>query len=383
MSLGTLLAVALLALPGGESRQDMAQAIAAVRATGPNGQGAAEAAKGWQMLSRAEVNALPELLQGMNGANPLAKNWLRSAIDAVREKARAENKPLPIPALEAFLKDTANDPQARRFVYDLLAETEKGVPDRYLPTMLDDPSPDLRREAVARVFDQAEKLFTAGKKDEAKPLYLKCFETARDQTQIVRAARKLRDLGEKPDLATHLGMVMDWQLLGPFPNPDEKGLATVYPPEKEINPSAEYDGKGGKIRWQKYVSNQELGMVNLKEALNQSSEVTAFALTEFTADKEQNVDIRLGCFTAFKLWVNGELVLERGDAYTGMRLDHYLAKARLKAGKNTILVKSCLDAPPPQLPKVWQFQLRVCDANGVAILSTTRPKVEIVEPKKP
>jgi hypothetical protein len=36
-------------------------------------------------------------------------------------------------------------------------------------------------------------------------------------------------------------------------------------------------------------------------------------------------------------------------------------------------MKVCTDVPPPQLPKLWRFQLRVCDADGAAILSTTRP----------
>jgi hypothetical protein len=384
MLLGTLLVASLLAAPGGMNpRQDLSSAITAMRAVGPDGQGAGEAAKAWLTLCQADVAQVPDLLAAMNGANPLAKNWLRAAVDAVKDKGRAQGKPLPTATLEAFLKDKRQDPQARRFAYDLLLENDATVPDRYLPTMLDDPSPDLRRDAVARVFDEAEKLFKDGKKDEAKERYRTCFQAARDQSQIIRSARRLGELGEKPDLANHLGMVMDWQIIGPFPNPDQKGMETAYPPEKEYSATAEYDGKEGKVRWQPYVSKHELGMINLKEALNQSADVTAYTRTEFTADKEQDVEIRLGCVTAFKLWVNGELTLERGDAYTGTRLDHYVAKARLKAGKNTILVKSCLDTPPPQLPKVWQFQLRVCDANGVAILSTTRPKVEVTEPKKP
>lgn len=384
MLLGTLLAATLLVAPGEpNTRQDLSPAITAMRAVGPDGQGAEAAAKAWLSLCQADIAQVPDLLAAMDGANPLAKNWLRAAVDAVRDRGRAQGKPLPTAALEAFLKDKQHDPLARRFAYDLLTENDPTVPDRFLPTMIDDPSPDLRRDAVARVYDEAEKLLKEEKKAEAKEKFRTCFQAARDQMQIIRTARKLGELGEKPDLATHLGMVMDWQIIGPLPNPGEKGMSTEYPPEKEYNATAEYDGKAGKVRWQPYVSKQELGMVNLKEALNDASEVTAFARTEFTSDKDQDVEIRLGCFTAFKLWVNGELVLERGDAYTGMRLDHYVAKAKLKTGKNTILVKTCMDVPPPQLPKVFQFQLRVCDANGVAILSTTRPKVEIEQPKKP
>ena len=103
------------------------------------------------------------------------------------------------------------------------------------------------------------------------------------------------------------------------------------------------------------------------------TEVVAYAATEYTSKEARDVEVRLGSITAFKLWVNGELVLVRGDAYTGMELDHYVARARLKPGKNTILLKIWMDTPPPQLPKVWRFQLRVCDASGAAVLSATRP----------
>jgi hypothetical protein len=35
-------------------------------------------------------------------------------------------------------------------------------------------------------------------------------------------------------------------------------------------------------------------------------------------------------------------------------------------------MKVCMDIPPAQVPKLWRFQLRVCDADGAAVLSTTR-----------
>jgi hypothetical protein len=40
---------------------------------------------------------------------------------------------------------------------------------------------------------------------------------------------------------------------------------------------------------------------------------------------------RIGCYTVFKLWVNGELALHRADAYTGMQFDHYRTQIRLLA----------------------------------------------------
>lgn len=346
--------------------------IDTVRRAGPDGEGSAAAAKAWRQLAAAGPADLPALLAGMNGASPLARNWLRSAIDRVLEQAIASRQPLPTAPLDAFLRDPKHDPQARRLAYDLLCQADPTAPERYLPGMLDDPSPDLRRDAVARVLAQADKLLTAGKKAEALPLYRDAFAAARERAQIDATARKLRELGEKVDLPTRLGMLLNWKLIGPFPNKDRKGMATAYPPEKALDFAAAYDGKTGPVKWIDYISKDDYGVVDLKDALKDHAEVVTYAAAEFQSEGERAVDVRLGCFTGFKLWVNGELVLERGDAYTGMKLDHYVARARLKAGKNVILLKVAQDEAPPQLPPMLRFQLRVCDANGKAVLAADR-----------
>jgi hypothetical protein len=56
-----------------------------------------------------------------------------------------------------------------------------------------------------------------------------------------------------------------------------------------------------------------------------------------------------------------------------MRLDQYRLKANLKKGRNVIMLKLCQNEQMQNWTKEWQFQLRVCDATGTAILSTGRP----------
>ena len=55
--------------------------IETVRRAGPGGDGSDAAAKAWRQLAAAGLDDLPALLAGMDGASPLARNWLRSAID--------------------------------------------------------------------------------------------------------------------------------------------------------------------------------------------------------------------------------------------------------------------------------------------------------------
>jgi hypothetical protein len=376
--------LAALVLGVGVAAGDRAADLAAVRGVGPDGRGSAEAARAWKCLAEAEVRDLPALLAGMDGANPVARNWLRAAVDRVLERAAAAKAPLPAGELEAFLRDTRHDPQARRLAYELVCRVDKAAPGRLLPGLLDDPSADLRRDAVARVLGEADAAFKAGKKADALPLYRRALAAAREKAQIAQAARRLRDLGQPVDLAAVLGMVLDWKVIGPFPNPDGKGADTPYPPEKKLDFTASYPGKGGQVRWADYASADDYGLVDVNAALARClpadagkpgpfTEAVGYAATEFTSKQAREVEIRLGSFTAFKLWVNGEPVLTRGDAYTGMELDHYVARARLRPGKNTLLLKLWIDTPPPQLPKIWRFQLRVCDAQGTAVLSATRP----------
>jgi hypothetical protein len=358
---------------------DLQSAIAVLRKITPDNQ--AGAADAWRQLAGAKVEQLPELLAGMDGSSAVARNWLRSSIDQVLDSAKKENKPLPYAELEAFLRERKHDPQARRFAYELILEKDKKAADKFLPTMLDDPSPELRRDAVARLLDEGNKVLQSDKKQDALPTFQKALASARDIGQINKAARALRDLGQKVDMPTHLGLVTDWKLIGPFANPDDKGIDIVYPPEKGIDLMASYDGLKDKVKWKNFISPQEMGMIDLDANVLKTNDAVGYAFTEFTSDRDQDVDIRIACYTPFKLWLNGAMTLARSDAYTGSALDHYQVRAHLKKGVNTMLMKVSRVVAPPQVPNLWRFQLRVCDADGVAILSTKRPPTPAPEKK--
>lgn len=367
-----VLSIVTPAVVRSDESDDLKSAIHTIRQVAPEGKGSAEAAGAWKVLAKATVEQLPLVLAGMDGTTPLARNWLRAAVDEIVDRADRGKTPLPTAALERFLADTGHDPQARRLAFELLVRHDKTAGDRFLPRMVNDPSPELRRDAVGRVLEDAEKLFSADKKADAKPRFQQAFAAAQDKDQIDKAAKRLKDLGQEVDLAKHLGFILDWKLIGPFANVEQKGVETPYPPEKALDFKAEYDGKEGKVRWKDYVSKDQYGIVDLNVGVGQHTEAVGYAAAEFTSPAARDAEIRIGCFTVFKLWVNGELALHRADAYTGMSFDHYRTKIRLREGKNTLLMKVCNEVPPPQLPKLWRFQLRVCDSDGSAILSTTR-----------
>ena len=107
------------------------------------------------------------ILSGMDGANALAHNWLRAAVDAIVDRAHQRGHALPSKALETFLADDRHDGQARWLAYDLLVRQDPSMRERYLPRLIDDRNLDLRRESVARVLDDADRKLTAGQRPEA------------------------------------------------------------------------------------------------------------------------------------------------------------------------------------------------------------------------
>src|SRR5579871_3512835 len=186
----TALSVVTLAVVRSAENEDPQAAIHTIREVGPDGKGSAEAARAWKVLVTTPIERLPLLLAGMDGATPLARNWIRAAVDEIVDRAERGKKPLPTVALTRFLADVSHDPQARRLAFDLLVQQDKTAGDRFLPKMVNDPSPELRRDAIARLLDDAEKLFSAEKKAESKALFRQAFVAAKDKGQIDKAAKR-------------------------------------------------------------------------------------------------------------------------------------------------------------------------------------------------
>ena len=375
----------LLALPGGgvAVASPVTDALPVIRAVDHEGKGNAAAAKAWSVIAAADASALPDILAGMDGANPIAANWLRSAIDAVVTKAGG-NARLPVDSLVRFLAETKHDPRARRLAFDLVRGADAARADKLLDGMVEDPSVELRRDAVAKVIARADALKTGEKKEEALVAYQKAFSASRNVEQIQALATTIRELGGTVDLTGHFGFLRGWQIVGPFDNTDGKGFATVYPPEETLDLSAALDGKEGKVLWQPVETADEYGVVNVnlsypppappadaKPADSDSKEglkgVIAYAVTEFVSAEDRPAEIRLGTKNAWKIWLNGSPVFEREEYHRGMEIDQYRMPVTLRKGPNTILIKVCQDEQRRPWTTEWEFQLRVCDEVGTAI----------------
>ncbi|MFN8858422.1 MAG: hypothetical protein ACK50P_22825 [Planctomycetaceae bacterium] len=352
---------------------ETAPLIEAVRSVDAEGKGARAAAQAFQKLAQEGPDAIPGLLKGLDGANPLASNYLRNAIESIVDRTRTAKGKLPLAEIETFLKETAHEPRARRLAFEILVATDKTNFDRLIPGMLNDPSTELRRDAVAQVMEQGNGLFDEDKKDEAREKYRLAMAVARDDDQVKTLKKYLEELGEKVDLPTHFGFLMTWHLIAPFDNTAGKGFPVAYPPEKEIDFTKEYDGKDGvKAAWVTTSTDDEYGIVDLAKVLTPFKGAVAYAAADFESDSEKPVDLRLGTPNSWKVWLNGKLLFAREEYHRGMSLDQYRMRGTLKKGKNTILIKVCQNEQTEEWAQRWQIQLRVCDATGTAVLSADR-----------
>ncbi|RKY63005.1 MAG: hypothetical protein DRP99_04960, partial [Candidatus Latescibacterota bacterium] len=122
-----------------------------------------------------------------------------------------------------------------------------------------------------------------------------------------------------------------WLLNGPYEGND---LDVDYIDEHGISPE---EGKvsGGK-EWRRYESGEDY--IDLSEVLGAEPTVTAYAFTYIYVDSDLNAQIWTGADDGIKVWLNGEVVLEKERA-GGKSLTRNKVPVHLRKGINRLLVK--------------------------------------------
>src|SRR5258708_16753795 len=184
-SAGLFVLVGLLSSSTGlGAADDVAPEIRVIRAVEAEGRGNKEATLAWRKLARQPARALPAILAALDGANPIAANYLRSAVETIAQRELEDGGKLPAAELEKFVRDTRHDPRGRRLAYELLAGVEPSAPRRIIPQMPNDPSIEFRRDAVARLLEQAPRQLAAGREEEARRSLARALSGARDDDQV-------------------------------------------------------------------------------------------------------------------------------------------------------------------------------------------------------
>lgn len=383
-TLGRLVVVAALtAVCSQAAAATPEELLGTLKAVGREGKGNRQATRALRELSRSNAEVLPIILRGFSGASPLAVNWIRSAFESIADREIKRGGKLPVAEIETFILDRSENPRARRLAFEWLAKVDKTAGDRIIPGMLKDPSSEFRRDAVARLIEQAQRHENLKQSEQAIVVYKKALEGAVHDDQVKAIAGVLKKLGQEVDLQKHFGFLTQWQLIGPFDNREKKGFAVAYPPEKELKFKAQYKGQLGEVRWTRLSTKDDFGILDIAKDIKNYKGSVMYAATEFISAKPQTVEIRLGTPNAWKLWVNGKLLFAREEYHRGMAVDQYRVEATLKPGRNSVLLKVCQNEQTDDWAQRYQFQLRVCDGAGSAILSQANLKTSRLDNTKP
>lgn len=354
---------------GDVSANETESLIAQIQTVGSDGKGSQVARAARDRLAERGVKILPQLLAAMDTKNPVAANWYRTAFEEIVRRELAKPKPqLPLQILTRYARNPKRQGKVRRLALDVVGRLDSSFEARLIPTLLDDP--EFRTDAVAAIIKQGDEAKKQGETEQAKTLYRTAFRHARESSQVTQTADRLKSVGETVKIIEHMGLIVDWHLLGPFNAPGKTGFTLSFPPEKNVDLGAVYTGKSKtQIRWKRHRTDDRLGLVNLARAIAPVKEAVGYAYTELNSPRRQIVELRCGADDNLTAWLNGKQVFSRLQWLNGLRLDRFTTVVTLKKGTNRLLVKVCQGPKHknPAVPNNWSMQLRFCDAEGAGV----------------
>ena len=347
---------------------DLQSAIEAIKTVDVKGQGHDQAVAAMATLNAATADDVPQLLQGMDGANKIALNWLRGGVQSALDKG-----PLPRKEIQAFLQDTEGSDMGRFMAFELLSEGNPEFSSETLPALVSDPSLPLRQLAVADAIERAKAKVEQEDVAGGIGLLSTTLPHAREVAQVQAIVSSLAESGVQVDLQKQLGFIPNWHIVGPFDNTEEAGFDKAMGPEADpanVDVAVTYDDSktGEAIGWQQHNSIESTGVVDLNSILKEEKGVIAYGYTEFNSEAEQQVDIRIGCINGNKVWVNGVEVINNEIYHVGMMPDQFVGQVTLKEGVNKILFKVCQNEQTQPWANRWMFQMRICKSDGLAVL---------------
>jgi hypothetical protein len=359
------LAVLLLTLTVTESRgADLSELL--------NSSGNSKVASGIVRELQEDPNlGLIEVLTAMRQASATQKNWLISLAQVIADRDSQKSKQ----QLVDFLKRDSQDSVARYWAYNFVTRGNETAREEFLAGAIEDPSLDIRYEAIELALAELQgdpSRSVAEKKTQLKDLLSK----ARLAEQIQKIGGKLEELGEPQDLLKHFGFIANWKLLGPFDNVDRVGFSAEYAPESALRSGtiAEnfdllegVDGKSGKLSWKEVSTDEQDGTIDIAAALGKEKGAVAYLVADFPAAQSMKCQLRIGTPNATKIWLNGDLIMNREVYHAGNQVDQYVESVELKKGRNEIMIKSCQNEQTDSWAQDWTFQVRFTDETGKAI----------------
>jgi hypothetical protein len=217
--------------------------------------------------------------------------------------------------------------------------------------------PSLVQSALQASVLYARALGKAGKKEEGIAMLTEVLSAGASRETIQSALAGLKDLGGDPTaFQKKQGFLASWWVVGPFPN----DFGASYSPEEGVNLTAQKDDRGRTRKWAEFHSTNMDGKVDLRQAFQKSTEVSAYAYTEIEVPEAMDVRFKMGSDDGVALWLNKKKI-HSNDVIRGLTVDEDVVDGRLEKGKNTILLKIT------QGGGEWEFTFRITDRQDKAL----------------
>jgi hypothetical protein len=151
--------------------------------------------------------------------------------------------------------------------------------------------------------------------------------------------------------------IIDWNLIGPFDAPNMSYLQVAYPPEKEIDFSQTYRGKGdAPLRWKK-IQAEPSGFMRLENRISPSERGIVYGHVYIYSPDKRDALMMVGSDDGVRIWLNQDLI-HTNPAYRGAYPDQDRVPVFLKKGWNTLLIKVL------QGGGGWGYYVRFVDPEG-------------------
>lgn len=192
--------------------------------------------------------------------------------------------------------------------------------------------------------------------------------------------RYLSVLNENYDEAENLlnqdSFILDYLVLGPFPNENKNGLDEVFEPERNLDIEKVYIGKENrKITFRPLPKRKYFSKILLDDFVDPSENSVAYLVSFLKSDTEQDCVLRVSFSGAFKLFLNSDEVGSVSN-YNIPTFDQYSFPVKISRGFNLLLIKTCVADEG-----FWQIRIRVTDSKGNPIknILTTNNRKNVTE----
>ncbi len=169
-----------------------------------------------------------------------------------------------------------------------------------------------------------------------------------------------------------LGTSLPMAIIGSWDNDQGKGFDAPHPPEDGVDLKAAHEGAVVQVRWRPDAPLDARGQLVLSEAFTPSRWSVGYAAGAVRAPAEGDYELRIGTTDGLKVWVNGAQVFEARlvDAFL---FDQFILPVRLRAGANTVLIKTAHGQDD------WALRVRWTQVGG-APATALRPLAADVKP---